>query len=140
MVTAILGSVGGSLLAGGLGSVVGGWYVDQYMPIAELDGVIPPALGLLGGAWCGAVLGCWLALRSRRTATATRVATILGALFPVGVAIWIAVRANYPRGGALAGDDWLLAHYGSGLGVIGGLTVLACWLTFRNRRDGGGHA
>ena len=135
-VTAVFGSVSGSLLAGWLGLELGRWYVRWFMPFAELEGVFPLAVGLLGGVWIGAVLGCWLALRIRRPAAARRAATTLGLVYPLGGAGWFVLSALLRSSSSRTGADDLLL-YGSGLALHVGATVLACWLTFRARSHPG---
>lgn len=84
-----LAAIVGSLLVAGifipLGWQLGFFYARQFMPNAELEGLIPPILGGALGWWMGAVLGCWLALRWRACPKAGRTAALLASLTPFGI-------------------------------------------------------
>jgi len=77
-----------------LGWHLGIAYSQKFMPNAELDGVIPPILGGFTGWWMGAVLGCWLGLRWRPYQEADKTATVLAALTPFGIFLWLFISIN----------------------------------------------
>jgi hypothetical protein len=54
-----IGTCLGAGILGAAGLGLGGAYVDAFMPNAELEGVIPVAIGTGFGVWAGAVLGAW---------------------------------------------------------------------------------
>jgi MFS family permease len=115
----------------GLGLV----YVDRFMPFAELEGIVPPVLGGLGGAMVGAGVGTWLALKMRGYERSGWSGTIA------------AVLAPFVLGAALAPANGFLERLlGSGstqwtfpiLGMTGAAltAVFARAVTRRKNRDG----
>lgn len=86
--TAIIGSLMGAFLLLNIGGSLGMRYVENFMPNAEIEAMIPPLLGQFIGWWLGEVLGCWLALRWRNVKDAKKTAIILMILTPVGIIIW----------------------------------------------------
>lgn len=80
---AVLGGAGGVWGLMFLGLHLGIIYVRTFMPSAELEGVIPPFLGVSAG-WCiGETLGCWVSLQSQRCWGATQTAKQLALLTPL---------------------------------------------------------
>ncbi|HET7483648.1 MAG TPA: hypothetical protein VFK89_12400 [Actinomycetota bacterium] len=60
-----VGCLVGGVVLGVAGFAVGAWYADRFMQGAELEGLLPPLVGTVGGAALGAGVGAWLALRTR---------------------------------------------------------------------------
>ena len=79
---------------GAVALMILGWhlgiaYVINFMPNAELEGIIPPLIGAFIGWWLGSVLGCWLGLLWGRYQGAKRTATLLLVLTPLGILCWL---------------------------------------------------
>jgi hypothetical protein len=86
---AALGGAAGALGLMFLGFHLGLAYVRIFMPNAELEGVIPPFLGVSAG-WCiGEVLGCWVSLHWQRCWGASQTSRYLALLTPIGFFMYI---------------------------------------------------
>ena len=79
--SAVAGAVAGGVLGGALGAGIGLAYSVIFMPNAELEGVLPFVIGMGGGAWIGAALGCFVVLRLSRADEAASTAKWVAALF-----------------------------------------------------------
>ncbi len=103
-------------LAAALGGAVGafglmflGWqlgltYVTTFMPNAELEGVIPPFLGVSAG-WClGEVLGCWVSLHWQRCWGANQTARYLALLTPLGFVVYLLTLRTVSGIGGMSSD------------------------------------
>ncbi len=82
---AVLGGATGAVALMNLGKYLGTAYGRQFMPNAELEGLIPVAIGWIGGWWVGEVLGCWLVLHWLAYRDARLTATWLAGLTPFGM-------------------------------------------------------
>ncbi|MBU7586384.1 MAG: hypothetical protein KAF91_26570 [Nostoc sp. TH1S01] len=87
--TAIIGSLIGAVSLLYLGGYLGRIYVITFMPNAELEGLIPPAIGQFIGWWIGEVFGCWLALRWQNHRRVSKTVRLLGILTPLGIILWL---------------------------------------------------
>ncbi|WP_066375208.1 MULTISPECIES: hypothetical protein [unclassified Anabaena] len=85
---AVIGSFIGGIALLNLGEYLGNSYVKNFLPNAELDGIIPPVLGQFMGWWVGAVFGCWLALRWQNYRKSKKTASLLAIMTPGGIIIW----------------------------------------------------
>jgi hypothetical protein len=76
----------GSLLGGGagaaLGVLLGMAYAERFMPNAELEAIVPVAIGELVGVWLGAVLGAWALLNLRHKVAARSTGYLLAGALP----------------------------------------------------------
>lgn len=88
----LLAAVGTAVVLGYAGLRLGEWFVDRFMPWAELEGLGPVAAGASLGVWTGAALGSWLALRLLRRPAAGLTALVVGGLMPV----WLLVPIGIP--------------------------------------------
>lgn len=105
---ACTGTLSGALLLGALGVALGHTYVTYLMPYAELDALIPPVMGGLGGIWLGAALGCWIVLHWLGYPAAARTGCFLAAIFPfAAVAAFAVLSFGGARGVRLATPPWL---------------------------------
>jgi uncharacterized membrane protein YeaQ/YmgE (transglycosylase-associated protein family) len=82
---AVVGGLIGAVALMNLGIYLGIAYVKNFMPNAELEGVIPPFIGYVAGWWIGEVVGCWLALRWRHHRKAGKTALVLAIVTPLGI-------------------------------------------------------
>lgn len=137
---ALLGSLSGAVLAGSLGLAGSAWYVRQFMGHGLFAGAIQLFFGSVGGAWLGAVLGCWVALRWRRAQAAAATARMLAMGFPAAIVGWIGlslvIRSRFTTFWATDGrvlaavGTWVLASL-----FLGGVTLLARWRALRDLRN-----
>jgi hypothetical protein len=88
---AIIGSLIGAISLLYLGGYLGMIYVRNFMPNAELEGIIPPLAGQFLGWWIGEVFGCWLALRWQNYRKANQTAKLLAMLTPIGIFSWVVI-------------------------------------------------
>lgn len=88
----LLVAVGAAVVLGYAGLRLGDWFVDRFMPWAELEGLGPVAAGSSLGVWTGAALGSWLALRLLRRPAAGLTALVVAGLMPV----WLLVPIGIP--------------------------------------------
>ncbi|MFS0518948.1 hypothetical protein ACEYW6_30230 [Nostoc sp. UIC 10607] len=82
---AVAGGAIGAVVLMNLGVYLGIAYVKNFMPNAELEGLIPPFIGYFVGWWIGEVAGCWLALRWRNYRRAGKTALVLAIVTPLGI-------------------------------------------------------
>lgn len=85
---AIMGSLIGAVLLLNIGGYLGMSYVENFMPNAELDDVIPALVGQFIGWWTGEILGCWLSLQWQNHQDAKKTVICLAILTPLGITIW----------------------------------------------------
>jgi len=101
---AALGGAVGALGLMFLGFHLGITYVKTFMPNAELEGVIPPFLGVSAG-WCiGETLGCWVSLHWQRCWGATQTARQLALLTPLGFIVYTLTLSIVSRMGEMSSD------------------------------------
>ncbi|MBW4458281.1 MAG: hypothetical protein KME55_40015 [Nostoc indistinguendum CM1-VF10] len=91
---AVLGGVIGAVVLMNLGIYLGIAYVKNFMPNAELEGLLPPFIGSFVGWWIGEVTGCWLALRWRHYRKAGKTAKVLAIVTPLGIIAWFVVYST----------------------------------------------
>jgi hypothetical protein len=76
----------GSLIGGGAGAGLGFWlgmeYAERFMPNAELEVIVPIAIGELVGVWLGAVLGTWALLNLTQKVAARSTGYLLAGALP----------------------------------------------------------
>lgn len=82
-VASAVGTVVGGVRLLELGRYLGELYADKFMPYAELERLLPIAIGRLGGYWIGVVAGAWVSLRLRSYAARTATAALVGVLAPL---------------------------------------------------------
>jgi hypothetical protein len=100
-VASLVGCAVGGIVLGIAGFAGGVFYVDRFMPYAELEGILPPLFGTVAGAALGAGFGSWVSLRIRGYKAALTTGFLVAAFVPF---LLIA--------GAVAGD-----RVGDALGV-----------------------
>ncbi|MCC5637905.1 hypothetical protein LC593_19100 [Nostoc sp. CHAB 5844] len=88
---AITGSFIGAVSLLYLGGHLGMFYVKNFMPNAELEGIFPPLVGQFLGWWIGEVLGCWLALRWQNYRKINKTVKLLAMLTPIGIILWVVI-------------------------------------------------
>ena len=66
----------------GLGFLLGMAYSQRFMPNAELEGVVPVAIGQLLGVWLGAVAGAWGLLNLMHRVAARSTGFLLAGALP----------------------------------------------------------
>lgn len=127
---AIIGSLIGAIALLHLGGYLGMTYVNNFMPSAELDGLIPPLIGQFLGWWVGEVIGCWLALRWQNYRKVNQTAKLLAMLTPIGIICWMLfylflfqwVNSNF-------GDSMFIKLHNQLRLISVGITIIAsAWL------------
>ena len=77
-----LGALLGGGAGAGLGFLLGMAYSQRFMPNAELEGVVPVAIGELLGLWLGAVGGAWAVLNLKNRVAARSTGFLLAGALP----------------------------------------------------------
>jgi hypothetical protein len=116
-ISSLIGAVGGGFGGGAAGLAAGFWYLDVFMPSAELEGLLPVGIGLVTGAAAGAGLGSWAGVAIVRHSGPA----LTGALTAVMVAPIPVVLYRFVD--TLESPRWLLPAIW--LGAIAVLAVLA---------------
>ena len=127
-----IGSLVGGVAGAIAGFVLGILYVDAFMPNAELEGIIPPLFGTLGGIALGIGVGVWGALRLRKHLAAGitgLVAGFLGAVAAVVVLWGVEVALDDVTG--RNASQWLAPTWAAAAAVLTAVGVRAAVTTFR---------
>jgi hypothetical protein len=90
-----------------LGRFLGIAYAQQFMPNAELEGLIPLGIGIFLGGWIGEILGCWLCISFLRYQKAGSTAVILALLAPLGIGLFWFLLIGFAIGFSLPGFIFL---------------------------------
>ena len=132
-VAGVMGALGGGVLGTLIGIVAGIFYVENFMPNAGLDGLLPPIFAAAAGGTFGAGGGTWLALKARRHRAPGVTGLVVGGLTPFVMA-GSAVASSYLGHHVLrrTDEDWIFPV----LAAVGIVTVVAVIRTLVARGRG----
>ncbi|MBD2450597.1 hypothetical protein H6G76_26395 [Nostoc sp. FACHB-152] len=127
---AIIGSLIGAVVLLYVGGYLGMIYVNNFMPNAELDGIVPPLIGQFLGWWVGEVLGCLVVLRWLNYRKVNQTVKLLAMLTPIAIICWMLfslfifqwVNSNF-------GDSMFIKLHNQFRPISVGITIIAsAWL------------
>jgi hypothetical protein len=121
VIGALVGAVGGAFA----GYAAGAWYVDRFMPGAELESLLPPLVGAMAASVVGAGLGTWLALALSGRMGAGVTGGLTALLVPLIPILFVILFENVMLFQDVS-PQWLL---GLALGMVAGAALLARGLT-----------